>query len=88
MEELVDMPPARKLLDHQKQLVTPRRTSFFRTRDSILDSSEFKTALISPHTLKSYLPGQAMTTKLELVEEAETSVESNVGKKRENGGKK
>ena len=68
MEDLVDLPPAQKLFEEQRNLVTPRRTSFFRARDSILDAPEFRSALVSPNTLKDNLPGQKVD-KLETVEE-------------------
>lgn len=65
----MDMPPAQKIFDEQRMMITPRRTSNYRARDSLLDSSDYGSGLISPNTLRSNLPGQMMDLKLEPVSE-------------------
>ncbi|KAL3119651.1 hypothetical protein niasHT_006737 [Heterodera trifolii] len=71
-EELVELPPAQELIQSQQQLCTPRRTSFYRTRDSILDSSDFLTSLLSPNTLKENMNSTKMDEagKLETIGES------------------
>lgn len=88
------MPSAAELFREQRELVTPRRTSYFQGgRDSILDSSEFGAALVSPATLKSNLPSQKMDAQAEsTIEEEKTTASLEGGasmqsSNKENGGK-
>uniref|UniRef100_A0A914GYD2 Kinesin motor domain-containing protein n=1 Tax=Globodera rostochiensis TaxID=31243 RepID=A0A914GYD2_GLORO len=68
MEDLVELPPSQELVRSQLQLCTPRRASFYRARDSILDSSDFFNTLVSPNTLKQNL----QMTNLDEVDKLET----------------
>jgi hypothetical protein len=70
MEELVDMPPTQQIFDEQCLMVTPRRTSCFRARDSILDSAEFNAGMLSPDTLHSRLQSN-QESQLDSVDEEE-----------------
>ena len=73
MEQLVDMPPTKKLYEEQKGLITPKKEKHFKRRDSFLDSS-FISTLVSPESLKCNLQGTSMNSitrraRLESVEE-------------------
>lgn len=57
MEELVEVPKPEELV--AQAVFTPRRTSYFRTRESILEG-DLQAATLSPNSLKSALKGNCM----------------------------
>ncbi|KAL7079708.1 hypothetical protein ACQ4LE_001321 [Meloidogyne hapla] len=80
-EQLVDIPPTKKLFEEQKGLITPKKEKHYKRRDSFLDSS-FVSTLVSPDTLKGNLQGTNImisTTKmgrLEPVEEEKKTIKN------------
>ena len=61
IEDLVNIPTAKKLFEEQKGLITPKKDVNYKRRDSFLDSS-FVSSLVSPDTLKCNLQATNMTS--------------------------
>lgn len=68
VKQIVDLPPPAELLQQQEQLATPRRSSFYKARDSLLDS-DFRRMLLSPNALKTVIANKHLDT----VDEMNTS---------------
>lgn len=77
IKDLIDLPPAPELLRQQELSNTPRRSSIFNTRDSILDS-DFRRLILSPTSLKT----QMNTKHLETVDEKHGSESSSLANSR------
>nr|CAD2169206.1 unnamed protein product [Meloidogyne enterolobii] len=61
IEDLVNIPTAKKLFEEQKGLITPKKDVNYKRRDSFLDSS-FVSSLVSPDTLRCNLQATNMTS--------------------------
>lgn len=61
IKDLVDLPPVNELIYQQELSNTPRRSSLFKARDSIIDS-DFRRFILSPTTLKTKMNAKHLET--------------------------
>lgn len=60
-DEIINIPAPDELIRQQELIATPRRSSIYQVRDSILES-DLKKSMISPMTLKNTLAAKQLNS--------------------------